>query len=485
MKEKSIKLNAILNSIRQMCTIVLPIIAFPYISRILQKENYGKISFCNSIISYFSLFAALGIYNYAVREGAGLRDDREKLAEFSSQIFSINIMTTVIAYVFLGILILFSSRLETYKILLFILSFGIGFTTLGIDWLYGIYEDYLYITIRSILIQVISLILMFAFVRYSEDYIKYAMITVLASGGGNIFNYIHAKKYVNLRVTTHVNVKKHIIPMLILFCNSLMISIYVNSDITILGIFSDDATVGIYSVAAKIYMLVKNLLNAIIVVTIPRLSYCLKMRNAEEYEKLSRKTLKILLIILFPAIVGLFMISRNVILIISGVEYVAAESALKILCVALGFSVVASFFTMSVLLSHKMEKKILIATIASSSLNLILNFMLIPLFGIDGAAFTTAIAECLVMLLSIIFSRHVFNFTGFRITFVSVLIGCIGLVVVCLVVDVFSLGLFADTILKIVLSAIVYGIFMLVCKNEIVLEQVKNIKRKIPWSAKK
>lgn len=75
---KSIKVNALLNSVRTVLNLIFPLITFPYVSRILLVDELGKYNFSQSIVSYFLLIAALGIDNYAIREGAKYRDDRKK-----------------------------------------------------------------------------------------------------------------------------------------------------------------------------------------------------------------------------------------------------------------------------------------------------------------------------------------------------------------------------------------------------------------------
>lgn len=60
-KNKSIKLNFIMNVILTMSSFIFPLITFPYVSRILLPEGTGKVSFATSLISYFSMFAQLGI----------------------------------------------------------------------------------------------------------------------------------------------------------------------------------------------------------------------------------------------------------------------------------------------------------------------------------------------------------------------------------------------------------------------------------------
>ena len=114
MEQKSIKLNAILNVMKTVFSLVFPLITFPYVTRMLQVEAMGKYDFSGSIISYFTLLAALGINIYAVREGAKYRNDKEKIDQFASEIFSINVYSTI-ACKLLGKKIIISERNDPDK----------------------------------------------------------------------------------------------------------------------------------------------------------------------------------------------------------------------------------------------------------------------------------------------------------------------------------------------------------------------------------
>ena len=105
MKQKSLGLNAVLNGIKQCCSIIFPLITFPYISRVLGNDGYGKYSFSYSVTNYFILLAALGIYTYAIREGAKVRDDQKEVDKFCSQVFSINVCSAAISLLLLSIMV--------------------------------------------------------------------------------------------------------------------------------------------------------------------------------------------------------------------------------------------------------------------------------------------------------------------------------------------------------------------------------------------
>lgn len=92
----------------------------------------------------------------------------------------------MVAYVLMIAIIMTAPQLRSYTTLILILSSQIAFKTIGVEWLYTIYEEYAYITIRTIIFQFISLILMFLLVRKPSDVAMYAIATVMATVGSNL-----------------------------------------------------------------------------------------------------------------------------------------------------------------------------------------------------------------------------------------------------------------------------------------------------------
>ena len=147
---QNVKKNTLLNILKTFSTIVYPLITFPYISRVLLPENVGKINFGNSIVSYFSLIATLGVSTYATRECARVKDDSYELRNTASEIFTINIISTVIAYIGLAVTLVMASPLKNYRSLICIQSATIVFTTLGTDWINMAMEDFRFVTVRTL-----------------------------------------------------------------------------------------------------------------------------------------------------------------------------------------------------------------------------------------------------------------------------------------------------------------------------------------------
>ena len=133
--KKSIGINMILNVLRQTLTVIFPLITYPYALRILGVVNIGKVNYGSSIITYFSMIASLGIGTYAVREGAKRKNEKQELSNFANQVFTINIISTLISYLILFFSLRYVGILTTYTKLILIQSLTIVFTTMGVDWI--------------------------------------------------------------------------------------------------------------------------------------------------------------------------------------------------------------------------------------------------------------------------------------------------------------------------------------------------------------
>ena len=478
-KTKSVGTNAVLNSAKTVLSIIFPLITYPYAARILQVENMGKIDFVGSVVSYFVLFAGLGIATYATREGAAVRNDPDALTRFSNQVFSINLISSLISACALLAIIFFVPSLHDYRALMLVKGITIFGNLIGVLWVYSIFEDYLYITVRSLVVHIVALILMFAFVRDKEDYIIYAGTSVVANVGANIFNFIHARKYLRLKITCNVDFKQHLKPILVLFVTALNTTIYVNSDKTLLGIICGDYSVGLYSTAVNVYSVLKQVFAAAILVLLPRTANQVANNNLEKYKSLINKALKMILTILVPAVAGLIITSKEIVLIIAGKTYFEAFAALRILSVSLLFAVLATFMVNVVLLPNKYEKINLKGTAISAALNVILNLFILKQFKQNGAAFTTLVAEFFVFFY-LYFSSKRFIKLNLDYKFLSsVVAGVVIILAVGFVCDKLAVNVFIGLIIKIILSVIAYLTVMLISKNEGYMYLNKMLKDKL------
>ena len=466
--KKSLRKNAALSAGQKLLSIVFPLITFPYISRVLRVEDIGKINFANSIVSYVVLLSSLGILNYATREGARIRDNKEKFNQFCKEIFTINILSTCVAYAALIVACLVSSKIRSYEILILIQSFSIIGGTIGINWIYTIEEDYLYITIRTLIVQAMSVVLMLTMVKIEGDYLIYAAISTFATVGANIFNFFHARKYVKVGLTTRLNLKKHLKPILIIFASTIAVTIYVDSDTTLLGFLNSEYCVGLYSRSSKIYTLIKQMVAAMVVVALPNLSNISESIQIEEYINKARKILYDVLFLAIPVAIGLCLTSEDVLLILAGQKYIESNRSLQILAISSFFAVMSSFVTYCCLLPLRFEKLQLIATVTSAVVNVSLNFLILPSLAHTGAAITTLFSEALVFVIEVVyFCRKSLYKPIFKLemkNIASLVSGGLWIVAVCMAIEKINLPFLPCFVVKVVVSAIGYGVVLLAFK---------------------
>lgn len=481
MEQKSLKKNTVFNVIKTLSSVIFPLVTFPYVNRVLLPDNVGKVNFSSSIVAYFSLMASLGISTHAIRECVAVRNDKEKLNDVASQIFSINVITTIFAYVALSISLLIFGKIRNYRLLIIIQSLSIVASTLGADWLNTAMEDFKYITIRTVLFQLISLVLMFVFIHQPEDYFKYAIICLIASVGSNITNIFYRKKYCSLKfignIKKGIDWKYHFKPVVMLFVMILAQSLFNNVDVTMLGIIKGDREVGIYSTAHKMMNLINQVVASLCWVLMPRMSLYFEEQNYDEINKLLRKVLSFYLTIGFPCAIGTIMISKDIINLFAGQAYSDASIVLQILMVAFSFMLIGgNFLGNVVLLPSRRETVFMVSCIISTVVNISLNCIIIPYLGAVGAALTTAFSELLLfVVLFYKIDKRIKIVNVFRLI-ISPFIGCLSIVIICLLFSRIQLS-WLRMILSISFSVIMYCIILIISKNEL-MKDVLNILKK-------
>lgn len=395
MGTKSVKKNTILNGFRMALTVLVPLITFPYCSRIFLAEGMGQINFAQSITNTFTLFASLGIYTYGVREGAKVGGDKSLFSSFATQILTINLTSTLFTYIVFVVCLFTVPKFGAYKLLLLIYGITIGFAALGLDWVYGAYEEYAYITKRQILVQVFTLAALFLLVHKRDDIYIWAAISVISNVGANVFNIIYAKKYITFR-SSRIELRSlvpHITPILILFATRLASVVYANIDSILLGFMTTDTSVGLYAAAVKINTILITFFSAMSPVFVPRIVEYLGNKEWDNYYIFLKKAFALVLMVGIPAVIGLELLSEEVIMVLSGAAFLNAVTTMRILTPIVLINTIAGVFYYDFLVPRKKEKYVLICTAIAALVNVIVSASCIPVWSQNGAAIGSLIAE--------------------------------------------------------------------------------------------
>lgn len=485
MKQKSIKLNFIMNALLTMSSFIFPLITFPYVSRILLPVGTGKVSFATSLVTYFSMFAQLGIPTYGIRATARVRDNKEKLTKTVHELFIINMIMTVLSYIVFFLALVFVPKLQQEKILYIIVSLTILFNTIGIEWLYKGLEQYTYITVRSIIFKFIALIAMFLLVHQQSDYVVYGGISIFAASASNILNFINAHKYISMKPLKDYNFKQHMRPILIFFAMSCATTIYTNLDTVMLGFMTTDQDVGYYNAAVKIKTILVSIVTSLGTVLLPRASYYIENDMLHEFKRISKKAINFVFLIATPMMLYFILFAKEGIYFLSGDAYAPAIIPMKIIMPTLLFIGLTNILGIQILVPLGKERVVLLSEIVGAIVNLIINILLIPVFKSSGTAIGTLAAEFAVLVVQYLALRKEVKPIFKEINYIKIIIALLIGTCLSMITYIFNFGSFITLVISACLFFGGYGLFLLVTKEPLVVEIYDQVIGKIKNKIKK
>lgn len=462
MKQNSMKKNFLVSFFRTGVMILVPLIIFPYVSRILGKEGVGRVQYIQSIASYFQLLATFGISSYGIREGSKLKNDRAALGRLCTELFLINLIMTLIS-VAIYTVTFFVEGLQSYHELLFLYLAYIIFYGLNLDWFFNVLEDYVYITIRTCIVYGLSLIIMFLFLRDRQDVNVYAIVSIFPYIGIFFSNFSQMRRKVALFSEKRYNLRQHIKPIALVFGIIISSSIYSLLDTTMLGVMCDDSSVGLYTAASKLCRLVVQLITSICAVFLPRLSYYAGTKEKEKYQELALTSANLIVLIAVPCAMGIFVLASQAITLFSGEEFLGAVPATRILAINLFFSALDSFLGWQILVPNNKDKTLLLATVVGAVTDFILNIIMIPRLGVEGAAIATLVSECAVFTICSTAAMKYLQCRSFLLRFLRCVIAALPVFVIGYAVNHAVSSVIGSSALVVILTAICYfGILWLI-----------------------
>ncbi len=469
--------NSFFNVIYTFLNLAFPLVTSMYVSRVLLPAGVGMVSYAQTTVSYFVVFASSGMSVYALREFSKAREDRERRNKVFTELFIINSITTFIACVIYSTMVLSVESFRNELFLYFASGLLIVFQFINIDWMYQGLEHYGYITARSFFIKLASLVCVILFVNTKEDYAVYALISSMAIGGNNIFNIINARKYIRLS-KKGLSLKPHIAPMFFVVMTSYLADIYSKVDITMLGIITTNEKVGYYSYAHKIIDIITMLCIAVSTVLMPRLSL-LYETDREKFDKIVNIGIKVILFIELPVFSGVLILAPQAIEAVFGAAFIPASVTVRILSAMILIKPLANLLCYQLMICTGNEKKRLPAFIAAVVINIGLNSFMIPLWQHNGAAIASVISELVVNVIQIFVIIKIVKIKFINKTVFKSLAATALMTLVIVFIPSFFDNVYLQFFVTAAAGAVLYILTSLILKNELIFMLLNSIKQKL------
>ena len=479
--KKSVFKNAIFKFLLNIFNLVVPIIVGPYVLRKLGPDLMGVINYSQAIFAYFFIFASFGVYQYGLREISKVRNDKNKLKSVFTSLFFItvisNIVITLIYYIYIRITVTTTSMYIVSIILTFNFISNIFYT----EWVNEALESYDFITIKTIIIRIIYVVVLLLIVKSSKDYGIYVLLTVLSTFFNNIVSYFYVKRYIKFDFK-NIKIKKHIKPMLLVVILSNANVLYTQLDKVMLGEYVSKSSVAFYTMAQNISYMINAVLLSLIHVSIPRLSHYIGNGQKNKYISLLNKISRMYLFLLFPASIGMIILSKEIVLIYGGEQYASAYQLLMLFSVYIITIAYDTIFSNQIMYINGFEKEQVRIVFFGGFINLILNMLILNLgiFNENYSVITTIFANIICVISQYIFIKkrikldyNIFSFDKSKYLILSLIF-----IPVTLLIKMLNYNMFIYIILVIVVNATIYFSILYFTKDDIFLEGLNKLLKK-------
>ena len=453
--------------------VALPILVMPYVYRQIIPEDMGRVGYVLTVMTYFYILGDFGLYIYGFREVILLKEKRETLNKFFSETFllrsSINFCILILYLCF----VLMYNDSDISPLFYYIAGIQIIGTFFNVEWFYEGLEKFRFITIKTIIIRIISVLLIFIYVRGEEAPLYYLLITSLFVLFNNIFSFLILlkKKIVTLSYYGKMEIRSHLKRMGYIFITINGVMLFFQLDKLILGMNDDLVGVGFYSLNERIITIITSLLFSVIVVLTPRLGENL-INNPSEYSLNIKKSLNIIYLLLFPLTFFIFSTSFEILYIIGGKDYINSKSLLQLFSIYIITYTLLEVIKSNILILYRRERIYFIIILAAGIINLIIKI----LFGEDMSAniilLTTLIVSVLATLLLGIYIKKTLNINLLQVEITRYFIISLPLFLLGMIsID----SVFISLLTKISIAGIYYFSMLLLIKDKILNEILQRL----------
>lgn len=400
----NLRKNYIYNVSVQIVSMLTPLITAPYLARVLGETGVGTYSYVLSIATYFALFAAMGLNSYGLREVSRVRDDRVRSSRLFWELSVIRIVNTLICS---GLYALFIWIVGGD----WLVYLGVGFTILSVGadctWYFQAMENFKSLMLRNLTVKLLSMVLIFTFVRDAGDVALYCAIQTGSMFVSNLLMWPQLRKMVRPIPLRRLRFVRHLKEVWVYFIPTIATSIYTVLDKTMIGAITGDmAQNGFYENAHKIVNILMTVITSLNVVVGVRTSYLFGKNKEEEVREHIRGTFRFMYMLSFPMCAGLIACGYGFSLEFYGANFAEAGYMLMMFAPLL-FIIGTSNVLGSLYLTPSGQRALSNrAIIIGSCTNLLLNVLLIPRLKAYGAVVASVTAELVISTLYLCFSHR-------------------------------------------------------------------------------
>lgn len=465
----------------QVLTILTPLITSPIISRAFGAAGMGLYSATIAYVTYFTLFAMLGVGQYGNRTIAAYQNNIIKRSELFWSIYSVQFCSAACAIIvyFFSLHYIAQSRWT----LALIQSLWIFSYLVDINWFFFGMEQFKITVTRNFIIKFFTVLSIAVFIRTPDDLYLYAIIM----GGGALLGQLalwgYLRRFVVLIKPEWNEIKNHIFPILKLFIPVVALSVFHLMDKSMLDWLSTEENVGYYYSADKVINIPLGLTTAVNSVMLPRIANILHENAIDSIGVLLTKSIELTIILVCGVSFGIAAIAQEFVPVFFGPGYEACVLLIYWFVPVLIIKTLESTICSQYIVPAHKDNLYIASVFGGAFANVLSNYFLIKKFAALGAVLGTLTAEFVVLLILLIYVKEISFLKYFLKQFHYVLFGSVMFVVVRVISSLLLLTDWLKLVLLIVVGVIVYSSCCLIwCffnKNSVIYTVLLSIYRKV------
>ncbi len=372
-----------------------------YVARTLGPLQFGIIGFAAALFGYLSLSVTSDFGDVGSREVARRPHEASSIA---ANVIAVKLIVAVFALAALIATALLLNKPTTVKIVLSLMGLLFFSLAVNVSWVYKGLEQNRPIAISLILSQLLYTALVFLAVNGPED----AVVVPVAQFAGEISAALillfplFRLGAIKLDLREGFRIFRHSSFWAV---SRLLRTLLFTFDIVLIGFLIGEQAVGIYSAPYRICFLLVALAVAVHSSYLPTFVRAFHSDlPLNETGKAAGRSLLLAVTVAAPLIVGGIIVSEPLLVFIFGSEYAGGADAFKFLLVGIGFLFLHGANHNVFLAANRLKTELMVFA-AAAAVNIGLNIAVIPRYGIDGAAFATALAEAVTLVLGWFFVR--------------------------------------------------------------------------------
>ncbi|MBQ9124747.1 MAG: oligosaccharide flippase family protein [Acholeplasmatales bacterium] len=477
-KEKSIKKNYIYNLIYKLFAVLVPILITPYLSRVLDADGNGVISFVSSIVSYFILASNVGIETYGQRMISIHRNDKAYLKKF---MFEVTLMRTILTLVCLGIYYaVFVGGNAEDRMLYAIYGISLFAVTFDFTWFFQGVEDFKILALTGIISKIIYIILLFQLVTGRDDIHIAAGLAIMSTALPHLMCVPFAKKYIGGKIEGKINPFRHFKECMVYFIPTIAVQIYTVVDRTMIGLITNsDFENGYYEQAEKLIKMPLAIITSLNIIVRARISYLYSIGEENKIKKLIDNSANFAFMLAIPMMFGMLAVAKTLVPVYLGYGYDKCITLIYVFAPIILAISVSNLLGTHYYTPFGMQKKSNIFLITGAIINVILNSFLIYYLKSIGAAIASVTAETIIAILYVYNARKFVPILHLLKISVKYLIAGIVMFIAVYLLDQRLSGGFVNLVIEMLFGVVLYFVVLLLLRTRYLIDFIKSIFAKI------